>query len=375
MNSKTRLCGLIALFALSFEVRANTNQGRNTQIVGGTNNTISTRVTNAVIVGGQNNSIATGANNAVVAGGNRNIINSAGKQAFIAGGQNNLANGLGAFAAGNRAQAEHNGAFVWADSQSSIFRSTTNNQFLIRAQRGVGINTNNPGANALSVRGNTLVTGNLLVTGSINGLTNFFGPQGPAGARGPAGPQGAKGNVGPVGPVGPEGPQGEEGLPGEQGPAGADGAVGATGPTGPQGEQGLQGPQGLQGEPGLDGAVGATGPVGPQGEQGLEGPEGPQGPAGTQALFGTDTNQGAAGNSWEGTMGQIILSAGSVVNGLPCNGQILSISQYSPLFALLGTKFGGDGSTTFALPDLRDVAPNGLTYSILIQGVFPSRRD
>ena len=345
MNSKTRLCGLIALFALSFEVRANTNQGRNTQIVGGTNNTISTRVTNAVIVGGQNNSIATGANNAVVAGGNRNIINSAGKQAFIAGGQNNLANGLGAFAAGNRAQAEHNGAFVWADSQSSIFRSTTNNQFLIRAQRGVGINTNNPGANALSVRGNTLVTGNLLVTGSINGLTNFFGPQGPAGARGPAGPQGAKGNVGPVGPVGPEGPQGEKGLPGEQGPAGADGAVGA------------------------------TGPVGPQGEQGLEGPEGPQGPAGTQALFGTDTNQGAAGNSWEGTMGQIILSAGSVVNGLPCNGQILSISQYSPLFALLGTKFGGDGSTTFALPDLRDVAPNGLTYSIVIEGVFPNRTD
>ena len=199
------------------------------------------------------------------------------------------------------------------------------------------------GANALSVRGNTLVTGNLLVTGSINGLTNFVGPQGPAGARGPAGPQGAKGNVGPVGPVGPEGPQGEKGLPGEQGPAGADGAVGA------------------------------TGPVGPQGEQGLEGPEGPQAPAGTQALFGTDTNQGAAGNSWEGTMGQIILSAGSVVNGLPCNGQILSISQYSPLFALLGTKFGGDGSTTFALPDLRDVAPNGLTYSIVIEGVFPSR--
>ncbi|MDA1203625.1 MAG: tail fiber protein, partial [Verrucomicrobia bacterium] len=36
-------------------------------------------------------------------------------------------------------------------------------------------------------------------------------------------------------------------------------------------------------------------------------------------------------------------------------------------------RFGGDGTTTFALPDLRDVAPNGLTYSILTQGVYPGR--
>jgi len=36
-----------------------------------------------------------------------------------------------------------------------------------------------------------------------------------------------------------------------------------------------------------------------------------------------------------------------------CNGQLLSIPQYSALFALLGTTYGGNGSTTFALPDLR----------------------
>lgn len=36
-----------------------------------------------------------------------------------------------------------------------------------------------------------------------------------------------------------------------------------------------------------------------------------------------------------------------------CNGQLLSIAQNQPLFALLGTTFGGDGTTTFALPDLR----------------------
>jgi hypothetical protein len=200
------------------------------------------------------------------------------------------------------------------------------------------------------------------------------GPEGPMGPEGPAGIQGEQGLEGPQGEQGPAGPQGEQGeqglqgLPGEQGPAGVDGAVGATGPAGPQGEEGLPGEQGPAG---ADGADGATGPVGPQGEQGLEGPEGPQGPAGTQALFGTDTNQGEYGRGHEGTLGQIILSATDVVNGLPCNGQILPIAQNSALYALLGTKFGGDGRTTFALPDLRAVAPNGLTYSILIQGVFP----
>ena len=35
------------------------------------------------------------------------------------------------------------------------------------------------------------------------------------------------------------------------------------------------------------------------------------------------------------------------------NGQLLRISQYSALFALLGTTYGGDGRTTFGLPDLR----------------------
>lgn len=36
-----------------------------------------------------------------------------------------------------------------------------------------------------------------------------------------------------------------------------------------------------------------------------------------------------------------------------CWGQLMSISQYSALFALLGTTYGGNGQTTFALPDLR----------------------
>jgi microcystin-dependent protein len=36
-----------------------------------------------------------------------------------------------------------------------------------------------------------------------------------------------------------------------------------------------------------------------------------------------------------------------------CNGQLMDISQNSALFALIGTTYGGDGVTTFALPDLR----------------------
>jgi microcystin-dependent protein len=37
----------------------------------------------------------------------------------------------------------------------------------------------------------------------------------------------------------------------------------------------------------------------------------------------------------------------------PCDGRLLPINQYTALFALLGVNYGGDGRTTFALPDLR----------------------
>ncbi len=40
-----------------------------------------------------------------------------------------------------------------------------------------------------------------------------------------------------------------------------------------------------------------------------------------------------------------------------CDGQLLPISQNAALFSLLGTTYGGDGRTTFALPDLRGRAP------------------
>jgi microcystin-dependent protein len=42
---------------------------------------------------------------------------------------------------------------------------------------------------------------------------------------------------------------------------------------------------------------------------------------------------------------------------VPCDGQTLNISQYSALYSLLGVTYGGDGTTTFAVPDLRGRVP------------------
>ena len=55
----------------------------------------------------------------------------------------------------------------------------------------------------------------------------------------------------------------------------------------------------------------------------------------------------------------------------PCKGQLLPIAQHAALFALLGTAYGGNGQTSFALPSLPGVpAQDGaaLTYCICIQG-------
>ena len=57
----------------------------------------------------------------------------------------------------------------------------------------------------------------------------------------------------------------------------------------------------------------------------------------------------------EGYIAEIRLFAGNFAprGWAFCNGQILSIAQNTALFALLGTTYGGNGQTTFALPDLR----------------------
>jgi hypothetical protein len=175
--------------------------------------------------------------------------------------------------------------------------------------------------------------------------------------QGPVGPVGPAGPAGPVGPAGPAGPKGDIGATGPTGPAGAMGATGAAGPVGPAGPKG---------------DTGAAGPTGPAG------PAGPAGPDATAdafvGLFGTNTGTSAPGNGVECTLGQILLTASTVADGVPANGQLLSIAQNTALFSLIGTTYGGNGVSTFELPDLRKEAPNNMTYSICDEGVFPSRR-
>ncbi|NTV40354.1 MAG: tail fiber protein [Demequinaceae bacterium] len=55
------------------------------------------------------------------------------------------------------------------------------------------------------------------------------------------------------------------------------------------------------------------------------------------------------------------------------DGRLLSIQAYNALFAVLGTMYGGDGASTFAIPNLADQAPDGTTYTICTSGVFPQR--
>jgi Phage Tail Collar Domain/Collagen triple helix repeat (20 copies) len=228
------------------------------------------------------------------------------------------------------------------------------------------------------------------------GKTGLTGPAGPAGANGPAGPigltgpAGAAGSAGPAGPIGLTGPAGATGaagpigLNGPAGPAGATGPAGVAGPagpiglTGPAGATGAAGPIGLTGPAGpagTTGPAGVAGPTGPSGTPGAPGPAGPAGPPGPpDPRFGTNTQNGFSAFGATCTIGEIKLSAGTAASGIPANGQLLTIAQFPTLFQVLGTTFGGDGQTTFGLPDLRSAAPNGLTYSICDEGIFPSFR-
>jgi hypothetical protein len=111
-------------------------------------------------------------------------------------------------------------------------------------------------------------------------------------------------------------------------------------------------------------------------EWNVQGPAGPQGPVDPAAAafiagFGSDTG-GAAGSTTPCTLGEVILSASSrTAGGIPANGQLIAISSNTALFSLLGTTYGGNGETNFALPDLRSITPDHMTYSICDSGAWP----
>lgn len=58
-------------------------------------------------------------------------------------------------------------------------------------------------------------------------------------------------------------------------------------------------------------------------------------------------------------VGEIRMFAGNFapMGWMFCNGDLVSISEYETLFNLIGTSYGGDGESTFALPDLRGRIP------------------
>ncbi len=179
---------------------------------------------------------------------------------------------------------------------------------------------------------------------------------------------------------------------------GADGSDGKNGVDGSAGAPGINGVDGLDGEDGTDGIDGNTllsgfGTPSAQGRAGdfyldrstyeLYGPRSANGwgagvslrPEG-QDLFGVDDTPAVAGRSGEEcTIGAVSLVAGRVASGVPADGRLLAVSQNVPLFSLLGTDFGGNGSSNFALPDLRRAAPKGLTYVICDEGLYPLGTD
>lgn len=63
---------------------------------------------------------------------------------------------------------------------------------------------------------------------------------------------------------------------------------------------------------------------------------------------------------------------------LECNGQILNINQNNALFSLISNTYGGNGTTTFALPNLTTAAPvttpsGPMRYFICTSGIYPDR--
>ena len=149
--------------------------------IGGRSNLVqgsASSVDNVVLEGRSNvfniqSSVAVG--NAIIAGSS-NLLNNPAlatvRNSVILGGHgNNIQGASDALAAGSGSvvQSGHNGTFVLSDSQNTATLSQSSDTLLLRFQNGVGINTNNPGTNALFVVGSQTVTSNLNVSGTITG--------------------------------------------------------------------------------------------------------------------------------------------------------------------------------------------------------------
>ncbi len=75
-------------------------------------------------------------------------------------------------------------------------------------------------------------------------------------------------------------------------------------------------------------------------------------------------------------MGEVKMFAGNYAPRFwaLAQGQILPIAQNTALFSIMGTTYGGDGRTTFALPDLRGRVPVGTGQGVGLRPVFEGQR-
>ncbi len=113
----------------------NSAESLGSSVVGGRRNVVTN--TFSSIGGGVENTVR--GSRATISGGEQNVAD--GDYAAIPGGQDNAVQGNHGFAAGRRAKANHDGAFVWADSTNADFSSTDRDQFLVRATGGVSFTT------------------------------------------------------------------------------------------------------------------------------------------------------------------------------------------------------------------------------------------
>ena len=96
----------------------------------------------------------------------------------------------------------------------------------------------------------------------------------------------------------------------------------------------------------------------------------------TMMIMVLPTKQSFAGE--DPFIGEITIVAGNFAprNYAFCEGQLLPISSNTALFSLIGNSYGGDGRTTFALPNLKNAESslNGARYIIALYGIYPSRQ-
>ena len=147
---------------------------------------------------------------------------------------------------------------------------------------------------------------------------------------------------------------------------GQPGAVVAHGAAGPVGPARPAGAVGLAGATGITGAPGPAGPAGPQGPGGTAGTTNV--PANLTSLSGALSTNGGAGYlgseffayraATNCVVGDVVLSVnGYGAGALPADGRLLPINGNTAIFSLVGTNFGGDGTTDFGLPDCVRLRP------------------